>query len=64
MIAPYNSASAVSAGIDGAFKPEWTSACLVTNATKVQKGGWLEWLRISGACLSHARFQETFFTDA
>ena len=24
---------------------EWTSACLVTNATKMQRGGWLEWLR-------------------
>ena len=26
MIAPYNSASTVNAGIDGALKPEWTSA--------------------------------------
>ena len=49
MIAPYNSSSSVNAGIDGALKPEWTSACLVTNATKVQRGGWFEWLRISGA---------------
>ena len=37
MIAPYNSSSSVNAGIDGALKPEWTSACLVTNATKVQR---------------------------
>ena len=64
MIAPYNSASTVNAGIDGALKPEWTSACLVTNATKVQRGGWFEWLRISGArFVSHARVDAPFSGD-
>ena len=46
IVTPFSSSSSAHASEknDSRFV-EWTSACLVTNAVKIQSRGWFEWLR-------------------